>query len=92
MEIFKTCTKCKRVLPLSSFYRNHRHKDGHHYECKECHNQSVQISKAKRKARAEKSEHELLFSLTNAGINEIIDELRKRGYSGELRYTKTISI
>ena len=33
----KTCYKCKRDLPLTSFYKNKARPDGHNTGCKECH-------------------------------------------------------
>jgi len=32
----KKCALCKRILPLSEFYRNARNRDGYCYRCKEC--------------------------------------------------------
>ena len=32
----KICSKCKRVLPLDSFSRSKRSKDGHTTQCKDC--------------------------------------------------------
>jgi len=41
MEATKRCTKCKEVKPLSEFYKNGNHKDGHNYECISCRKQYV---------------------------------------------------
>ena len=32
----KFCRKCEQTKPLSKFYKNHEHKDGHKSECKKC--------------------------------------------------------
>lgn len=37
----KRCSKCKQVLPFSSFHRNRTNKDGFRYDCKECHGKLV---------------------------------------------------
>lgn len=33
----KKCAACKKVKPLSEFYKNKQQKDEHHSYCKECH-------------------------------------------------------
>lgn len=35
-ETTKTCTMCKRDLPLGDFYRDRRKRDGLYSECKAC--------------------------------------------------------
>lgn len=35
-NVRKRCSKCKRLLPLSQFYRHNQTKDGHQWYCKEC--------------------------------------------------------
>jgi|SRR5208283_420346 len=32
----KLCSRCKKIKPVSEFYRNLKSKDGLRYECKEC--------------------------------------------------------
>lgn len=46
----KTCSVCKRTLPLSIFYKNMRSKDGHDWTCREC------LCARQRKWRAEHQE------------------------------------
>jgi len=33
----KKCSKCKEIKSLDKFYKNRKHPDGLHYECKTCH-------------------------------------------------------
>lgn len=39
-EGMRRCTKCGRVLPVSEFGRNKKHRDGLQYECKDCRNEA----------------------------------------------------
>lgn len=39
--MLKTCPKCERPLPLTSFYRDRRRPSGRHALCKECHHASA---------------------------------------------------
>ena len=50
----KTCTKCGRDLPLSSFYRRTASKDGHGHWCKECHAEYRAINRDKINAAQKK--------------------------------------
>ena len=36
----KVCSKCRRELPISEFYKNKSMKDGLHHECKKCSNKN----------------------------------------------------
>ena len=46
----KACPKCGEVKPLSGFYRNRSLPDGHDRRCIPCHRESIDASRAKRKA------------------------------------------
>lgn len=35
----KTCSCCKKILPLEDFHKSKKDKDGRFYECKSCHNE-----------------------------------------------------
>ena len=51
----KICATCKRILPLSAFYRSGFSKDGYRSYCEECYNTEVaKFAKLVRKETAEK--------------------------------------
>ena len=35
----KTCSCCKKTLPLEDFHKSKKDKDGRFHECKSCHNE-----------------------------------------------------
>lgn len=65
----KKCIYCKKVLPLSDFYKNRDRPDGHDVLCKEC-RKAVQRKKS---STARQSE------LAKIPTQVILDELRRRG-------------
>ena len=85
MEIqTKTCTVCGKTLPISDFYRKSSSPDGYYCACKKC-----QIDQIK-KSRINKTEKNKDSILSEFSPKELIDELKARGYYGELKYTHTI--
>lgn len=51
----KRCSHCKKLLPLSSFYRSKRTPDGLLYECKRCHcDASMESAKRNRERSLER--------------------------------------
>ena len=89
------CKECGRELPIESFYKNSRF--GYANTCREC------IKEKKRNTRMEKfaSAEELLktkiqeaqqMRLSEFSPRELMQELCKRGYKGELTYTRTETI
>lgn len=80
----KTCTVCGKTLPITDFYRKSSSPDGYYCACKEC--QTAQI----KKSRMTKDSKEKDSILSEFSPKELIDELKSRGYYGELKYTHTI--
>lgn len=61
----KTCSTCKRELPVSSFYREKLSPDGLRYSCKEC---TKEQSRASRERRRAKLGEEYYLAVTNAAV------------------------
>lgn len=91
MENFKKCSKCGRELPASEFWKNASTEDGLQTYCKECGN--VYATKTVRKLRG--GGLKKIYSnpeLARFSPRELIAELKARGYTGELKFTQTISL
>lgn len=89
MENFKKCSKCGRELPASEFWKNASTEDGLQTYCKECGN--VYAKKRKENSGGLKK----IYSnpeLARFSPRELIAELKARGYTGELKFTQTISL
>lgn len=79
----KVCTCCKRVLPLEAFGKKG---DGIRTVCKECTNRKLRQYRLKKQSEPSKS-------LKNPALEEftpqeLITELRARGYEGNLTFTE----
>lgn len=85
----KVCKLCGKELPIEQFYHNSATKDGYDNKCKECRKLTVKAYKLRQKT--EKEEQHTL-SLANFDDHTLFAELRKRGYSGELRYSKVVNV
>lgn len=78
----KKCSKCKRELPLDKFSKNNSKKDGLQCQCRDC--MSVKTKKMKK-----------VFTnteLVKFTPRQLMDELKARGYEGELKFTQTIRL
>lgn len=83
MEQTKTCGVCGKTLPISEFYANSATADGLDYRCKECNStKKKKTNVSNRKA----------FDIKELTDEALCGELRRRGFTGELSYRKTISI
>lgn len=82
-EQTKTCGVCGRTLPISQFYPNSETSDGIDYRCKECN------LKQRRKTN---TENRRAVDIKDFSDEALCGELRRRGFVGELSYSKTINI
>lgn len=78
---YRKCRSCGRILPIDNFYISERCRGGHEPRCKEC--------KQRRKAYTKSSAD---ISLSELSYDILIDELRRRGFKGELHQSKVITI
>ena len=91
----KQCAKCGNHLPISEFTKNNRASDGLYSYCRTCTNL---ISKDKYQKKKLKSKP-INYSLSDRNPNfigysdrDLQEELRARGWRGNLEYTVTKSI
>lgn len=101
MEDTKRCSKCGRVKPIDGFYKNASMKDGLQTHCKEC---QSEISKARSSKPLVSVKPEALAGVNKRPIEdknnplssftprELMQELYRRGYEGELTFTSRINI
>lgn len=83
----KRCPKCGRELPLSEFYVKKGAADGLQAWCKEC-QKTASHNRFASKAHCKCCNPEL----GRFTPRQLIEELRARGYTGELKYVQTIKI
>lgn len=86
----KECTKCHRQLPESEFYKKSGTPDGLQYVCKDC-----QSAYFKERTKKNHGGANRVFSnpdLARFTPRQLMEELRARGYTGELKYVQVIKI
>lgn len=94
-EIYKTCRRCGRTLPIEQFYADKNSPDGHKIYCRECSAEMVKESAARRKERNAPQTMgggDVNGPLSTFKPRELIEELRRRGYKGKLTYTHEITL
>lgn len=82
----KKCSKCGRELPASEFYVKKGAADGLQAWCKEC--QKTQAIRFASKAHYKCCNPEL----GRFTPRQLIEELKNRGYTGELQYVQKIKL
>lgn len=82
----KRCIKCGRELPVTEFYKRTDSPDGLQSWCKEC------FKEANNQPRKRKSGGAVSDELKTYTARQLMEELAKRGYRGELEYVKKINI
>ncbi len=92
-EKTKICACCGEELPLSEFYVQGGSKDGHRSFCKKCYNEAQKEKRAKlvRNTNSQLETKDIL-GIADFSDSMLVAELRRRGYTGELRFSKTVAI
>lgn len=79
----KRCLKCGRELPPSEFYVKNSAADGLQTWCKKC---------QKERARTNYTNNHCHPDLAQFTPRQLIEELKNRGYTGELQYVQKIKL
>lgn len=79
----KKCPKCGRVLPLSEFHLRQAAADGLQAWCKEC---------QKERRGGHKMNKDCNPDLAQFTPRQLIQELKNRGYTGEIQYVQKIKL
>jgi hypothetical protein len=87
----KVCQCCGRLLSTSMFHRHRTSKDGFWNTCKECCREERNALKEKQRNRTS-SESKATFKIEELADSMIFAELKRRGYVGELKFSKTVII
>lgn len=91
----KRCNRCGRELDESEFNKNIRTKDGLQYYCKEC-QRELNRMRIKPKLPQLKVPQigggKVNSELAAFTPRQLMEELKARGYTGELKYTQTIKL
>lgn len=90
----KVCAKCGRELPVDNFYKHSKSKDGLQPYCKECTKiyQRVVNKRSRGALPSLKNFEGGNPDLARFTPRDLIEELRARGYKGELQYTYQIKV
>lgn len=98
----KTCRQCGRTLPLTSFNRSHKSKDGHQHICKDCARAACMANLAKAhavlSAKAEGRPYigrpgvKRTLTLADFTDEQLAAEFGRRGYAGTITKTSSLSI
>lgn len=78
---YRKCRSCGRILPISMYSLNHKCRGGHEPRCKECRSKA----RAYRKSFAD-------FKMSDIPDVALIEELKRRNYTGELRHMQKIAL
>lgn len=85
----KICRICGEKKPITDFPVNNQYIDGYDTRCKGCKNEEARVGYHARRGKPKGGDNPALADFTP---RELIEELRARGYKGQLEFTKTITL
>lgn len=87
----KVCKCCGRLLSTSMFYRHRTSKDGCWNTCKDCCREERKELKNQQRNRTAPGV-KATFKISDFTDNMLFAELHRRGYAGELKFSKVVNI
>lgn len=84
----KICSTCRRELPVTEFSKNRACKDGLNTKCKEC----VKKRRTEPNLYCPQPGIKATFKISDFTDDMLFAELRRRGYTGELRFTRIVNV
>lgn len=81
---YRKCRRCGKVLPIEEFAQNDSCRGGYEPTCKAC----KDIRRNNKTAR--KSSFDI--DLSSISDDVLMGEIRRRGFTGELRYVRVITV
>lgn len=84
----KVCKKCGQNISVSKFSKNKATKDGLSPYCKECEKEK----RRKPNGGVTQQGVKATLKMSDFDDNMLFAELRRRGYTGELRYSKVVNV
>ena len=97
MEI-KECKTCHAIKPINEFHKHPQYADGHDSTCRACRGeqrkQRIQNQKNEQSVNRHLKIHPVYSNpeLAKFTPRQLMDELKARGYSGELHITQKIKL
>jgi hypothetical protein len=84
----KKCKKCGEYLPLSEFPANKNASDGHSHLCKRCLTENKRLPYLRKKGQMANPDR----PLAKYTPRQLMEELKLRGYDGEITYVQKIRL
>lgn len=88
----KRCTRCGRELDESEFYHHKGTADGLQYRCKQCQKEEYRMRVSATRPQSKGGGAKTNPALASFSPRQLMEELKARGYTGELKYTQVIKL
>lgn len=88
----KMCKKCRRFLPKTDFNASSSHSDGLQTYCKECDREHGRLRNGTTGEYKPAPIALALPDITKVATQQLVDELKRRGYTGKLTISSEIEI
>lgn len=81
---YRKCRRCGQILPITDFRKNESCRGGYEPTCKACKKMSANTKPKKYSS--------MDIDLSSISDDTLVCEIRRRGFTGELRFSKLVTI